>query len=164
MCAEFSLICPRCSAPPEDARLAVVSGRFSARSMPLNDDGFSPTDARGFDTDDEVVHCSMCDSRFPIGECLIGNHLVHAEELEIWGMADMGDGRLTATTEILGTNMHVTFIRVEKNSNHIQIAKHPIAQNMYTHLCMMDPGGPFRTVQLADRDGEWVMIITPFQE
>ena len=66
----FSLTCPRCKAPPDEAHLEVVSGTFNAIGMRLQEDGFATSDANQFNTDEEWVFCNACDARFPLGECM----------------------------------------------------------------------------------------------
>jgi hypothetical protein len=61
--AGFATRCPRCGA---DDTLRVVAGLF-ATDMPLSAEGFSPTDAHGFDTSEEVVVCGACDLALPLG-------------------------------------------------------------------------------------------------
>lgn len=46
--------------------LEVVSGRFSATGMTLTATGFSPSDAKNFDTEDEVVRCTSCKTTQPL--------------------------------------------------------------------------------------------------
>ena len=160
---EYCTKWPRCGAPPEKAKLKVISGRFVS-DMPLAEDGFSPIDAKEWDTEDEIVKCAACGTFFQLYECLPCEQISHVETIEIRGLTEVNDGRLDATMHILNILMHVTFLRVRTNENHIQVVDgHPFAQNTYDRLCSMVPGGPFQTVQLAGRDGEWVMIITPFQ-
>jgi hypothetical protein len=66
----FKTSCPRCKAELEDARLEVVGGTFRASKMWLGEDGFATTDAKTFDTNDEIVYCHACEEQFPLGECL----------------------------------------------------------------------------------------------
>jgi hypothetical protein len=160
---DFRLVCPRCKAPPEQAKLRVVSGSFAARDMFLNKDGFSPTDSKGFDTHEEMVSCSACRTLFPLYECMTED-LSHVETVEFTPLEQVNEGRLECTTHILDVYMHVIFLRVKENANHIQVVDgHPLAHKMYDKLCEIDPGGPFQTVQIEGHEGEWVMILTPFQ-
>ena len=66
----FKLSCPRCKATPDKAILEVVRGTFEARHMYLGKDGFSITDAKPFDTSDEIVYCHACNELISLGECL----------------------------------------------------------------------------------------------
>lgn len=50
-------------------QLYVVSGAFEASPMPLHRDGFSFLEAKQVSTDNEVIHCSMCDSTLSLADC-----------------------------------------------------------------------------------------------
>lgn len=57
---DFVTDCPQCGGD-----LYVVGGSFTTR-IPLSRDGFSTEDAKGFDTEDEIVACGSCDYRGPL--------------------------------------------------------------------------------------------------
>lgn len=57
--------CPKCGA---ENSLHVVSGCFRADGMLLTQDGFSPMDAKQFDTEDENVRCDSCGAVFNLGD------------------------------------------------------------------------------------------------
>lgn len=61
--ASFATRCPFCH---QDDTLAVTAGLFFATAMPLTPDGFSPMDARSFDTDACVVRCDACHTMLPL--------------------------------------------------------------------------------------------------
>ncbi|MCR4427560.1 MAG: hypothetical protein NUW23_15490, partial [Firmicutes bacterium] len=61
----YRTTCPKCGA--EDS-LYVVSGYFRATRMFLTQDGFSPMDAKQFDTEDEKVECDSCGATFDLGD------------------------------------------------------------------------------------------------
>lgn len=63
----FDTACPYCHV---DGELAVVH-LTADTDIPLHEDGFSTTDAKRFDTSDEVVHCKACDKRFPLSEVTV---------------------------------------------------------------------------------------------
>ena len=65
----FNLICPRCKAAPQLARLAVVSAKIEIQGVKLEEDGFDLYSAKHMDSEDEVVHCAQCQESFPITEC-----------------------------------------------------------------------------------------------
>lgn len=52
-------------------QLYVVRGEFTASPMPLYRDGFSFSDAKHLATEDEVVHCSTCDSTLSLADCVL---------------------------------------------------------------------------------------------
>lgn len=69
----FRLTCPKCGAEPCEAWLEVMSGRFRASNMWLQEDGFAAMDAKSFDTDEETVYCHKCKRWFSLGDCLEEN-------------------------------------------------------------------------------------------
>lgn len=69
----FRTTCPKCGAQSEDAKLEVVSGRFRASKMWLQEDGFATIDAKTFDTDEETVYCHSCERWFSLGDCFTDN-------------------------------------------------------------------------------------------
>lgn len=63
---DYSTTCPYCK--KEDC-LRVV--HFTANtSIPLQPDGFATTDAKFFDTSDEIVHCQECNKEFSLSEVM----------------------------------------------------------------------------------------------
>jgi hypothetical protein len=52
-------------------QLYVVSGDFQASPMPLHRDGFSFSEAKHVATENEVIHCSTCDSTLSLGDCVL---------------------------------------------------------------------------------------------
>ena len=62
----FKTTCPRCGAPPETAKLEVVSGEFDAKGIKLYSDGFSLGDYQKMSTSEEVVQCMVCEASFPL--------------------------------------------------------------------------------------------------
>jgi len=68
---DFRTSCPRCGAAEEDACLEVVYAEVSLGGVPLQEDGFSLSDAKSMDTTNELVKCHACNWTFPLGECLI---------------------------------------------------------------------------------------------
>jgi hypothetical protein len=167
--SKYNLRCPRCGAPPERAKLKVISGRFVSEmplagrfvsEMPLAEDGFWPS--KKWDTEDEIVRCSSCTTVFPLYECLPHEQIAHVETIEIRGLEEKGDGALCGQMELAGAHMHVTMVRVKTNENHIQVADgDPIAHDLYDDLCKLDQRGPFHTTQIRGHDGEWVIFVIP---
>ena len=94
----------------------------------------------------------------------MGERTVQVQEiLEIKNTRMNGDGTMSGFTRILGLSMHVSFIRVRTNENHIQVADGcSLAHDLYEDLCKLDHRGPFETMRLEDFDGEWVMFLHPF--
>jgi uncharacterized protein YbaR (Trm112 family) len=64
---DFSTICPYCH---KDECLEVISGCFTAQGMRLQWDGFSPVDAKIFNTEDEQVFCNECNKIFPLTDLM----------------------------------------------------------------------------------------------
>jgi predicted nucleic acid-binding Zn ribbon protein len=62
----FKTTCPRCGAPPETAKLEIISGEFTATGIKLYSDGFSLDDYRKMSTSEEVVQCMVCEASFPL--------------------------------------------------------------------------------------------------
>jgi len=52
----FETKCIKCG----EESLHVIAGTFTARGMTVTRDGFATTDAREFDTDNEMVSCTEC--------------------------------------------------------------------------------------------------------
>jgi hypothetical protein len=52
-------------------QLYVVSGEFAASPMPLHRDGFSFSEAKNVATENEVIHCSTCDSTLTLADCVL---------------------------------------------------------------------------------------------
>jgi hypothetical protein len=63
---EYTLACPLCGAPPDEANLEVVAGRFVCTKMRVHSDGFCFEDAKNCDTSDEIVECAACEQTFPL--------------------------------------------------------------------------------------------------
>ena len=156
----YNLDCPKCGAPAEVARLKIVSGKFSAEDMMLWGDGFSFADAGRWDTQEERVFCHVCNQSFDLELC---HRAYHTETLKLRGLKRISDGMLKAVTEILGTPMCVTFVKVYDGVAGIQAVKAgPISYDYYDLLCKTNPGGGgFCTTKLDGHDGDWIMILTP---
>lgn len=52
-------------------QLYVVSGEFESSPMPLHHDGFSFTEAKQVSTENEVIHCSLCDTTLTLADCVL---------------------------------------------------------------------------------------------
>jgi hypothetical protein len=167
--SKYNLRCPRCGAPPERAKLKVISGRFVSE-MPLAEDGFWPLSSKKWDTEDEIVRCSSCTTVFSLYECLPMEQIAHIETIEIRGLEEMGVGVLRGFMLLLGVLMDVVMIRVRTNENHIQVVEGaPFAQDLYNHMVALSiapslhgPRKPgFSTTQIQGHDGEWVLFAIP---
>lgn len=64
--ASYRSTCRSCG-----GQLYVVSGKFETSPMPLRHDGFSFSEAKQVVTENEVVHCSTCDSTLSLAECAL---------------------------------------------------------------------------------------------
>lgn len=60
----FNTTCPYCK---KEGELHVVHMTVCTK-IPLGPDGFSTTDAKYFESSDEVVKCEACDKTFPLSE------------------------------------------------------------------------------------------------
>lgn len=159
---QYDLSCPICGAQAEFARLEIVRGEFDAQKLMLSENGFNLSDAGQYKTNNEIVYCHACKRTFDLHRCR-DDGLAYTETIEIRGVRDMSEGALVMQTEILGTPMNLTLLRV-KDCEDIQVVDGDnYARDRYNDLCKMDPGGKFHTTRLAGKDGEWVMILTPFQ-
>jgi hypothetical protein len=65
---QYSTTCLNCGAKD---RLEVICGGFMVNGMPLCPDGFSFSDAKGVDTEDEAVRCQACGNIRPLSDYTI---------------------------------------------------------------------------------------------
>lgn len=63
----FKTKCPAC----DEERLEISSGIFYAAGMTLAEDGFSFTDAKQVDTEEEIVVCQACGEKFSLGQLIL---------------------------------------------------------------------------------------------
>ena len=64
----YNTTCPGCGIPDQ---LEVYSGRFTCQGMYLVSDGFSFSDAKTVDTEDERVRCTACDAIWGLNQLMV---------------------------------------------------------------------------------------------
>ena len=76
----FITKCPRCN---DEDQLEVTSGIFMANGLRLCSDGFAFSEARGIDTEDEVVTCRECESQFDLTDLTFNDDEPPSDEVRL---------------------------------------------------------------------------------
>lgn len=85
------------------------------------------------------------------------------EQIAGFEPVDHDRGRMLGRMIIFGVYHHVEAIRVTKDEHGRQVAASIFGKRAYNALCQVDEG-PFQTVEIPGHQGEWVLVIAPFNE
>lgn len=155
----YCLSCPLCGAEPDEAQLAVVKGRFefSDTGALLSEHG-PVLNLSLDDVSDVQVVCNACGEEIPLGdleEPSDEDEVYHQEIVTIRNLREE-PALLKATMDLIDVPMEVIWMRIDK----------ALPQAIETLACLtrLTGRGSFETMQLDNREGEWIMILVPLCE
>lgn len=73
------------------------------------------------------------------------------------------DSVMLASVQIGNCMFHVQAMRVVTDDDGIQRVEDECFQTDYEHAIDLSGGGAFETVQIPDHDGEYVLVVYPFE-